>query len=342
LANLRTDEHRAAQDGRFKIEIENNEITLRVSIIPTYDGEKTVLRILASTNQELDLEALGYSGQNLQTIKRNILKTHGLILMTGPTGSGKTTTLYSILKLLNSPEVNISTIEDPIEYRLEGINQIQVNPKTNLTFATGLRSLLRQDPDIVMVGEIRDEETAGIAINAALTGHLVVATLHTNDAASTLPRMLEMGIEGFLLGATVQLVISQRLVRNICPKCKKEYKVTAEEIKELGNKYNIKKDFTKILSELTHQDLTTKPDFTFYKGEGCATCSGSGYKGRTSICEVIEVSDEIKKILLRNGNSQEIDTQAQTEGMIPLFSEGMRKVLTGETTIEEILRVIRN
>ncbi|MFA6992232.1 MAG: GspE/PulE family protein, partial [Candidatus Gracilibacteria bacterium] len=187
LANLRTDEHRTAQDGRFKIELENNEITLRVSILPTYDGEKTVLRLLTSTNQELDLETLGYSEENMQTIKRNILKTNGIILMTGPTGSGKTTTLYSILKLLNSPEVNISTIEDPIEYRLEGVNQIQVNPKTNLTFATGLRSLLRQDPDIIMVGEIRDEETAGIAINSALTGHLVLATLHTNDAASTLP-----------------------------------------------------------------------------------------------------------------------------------------------------------
>ncbi|MDD3862006.1 MAG: GspE/PulE family protein, partial [Candidatus Gracilibacteria bacterium] len=206
LANLRTDEHRAAQDGRFKIILENNEITLRVSILPTYDGEKTVLRLLTSTNQELDLESLGYAGENLNAIRRNILKTHGIVLMTGPTGSGKTTTLYSILKLLNSPEVNISTIEDPIEYRLEGINQIQVNPKADLTFATGLRSLLRQDPDIVMVGEIRDEETSGIAINAALTGHLVLATLHTNDASSTLPRMLEMGVEPFLLGATVQLI----------------------------------------------------------------------------------------------------------------------------------------
>lgn len=342
LANLRTDEHRSAQDGRFKIELENNEITLRVSILPTYDGEKTVLRLLTSTNQELDLEALGYSGQNLDAIRRNILKTHGIILMTGPTGSGKTTTLYSILKLLNSPEVNISTIEDPIEYRLEGINQIQVNPKSNLTFAMGLRSLLRQDPDIVMVGEIRDEETAGIAINAALTGHLVLATLHTNDAASTLPRMLEMGVEAFLLGATVQMVIAQRLVRTICPRCKKEYKMTADEIRNLGNKYNIKKDFTKIFEQATNQSLTDTSEFIFYRGEGCSACVGSGYKGRTAICEIIEVSDDIKAILLRDGNAQEIDNQAQKEGMIPMFTDGIKKILTGDTTIEEILRVMRN
>lgn len=342
LANLRTDEHRAAQDGRFKIILENNEITLRVSILPTYDGEKTVLRLLTSTNQELDLESLGYAGENLNAIRRNILKTHGIVLMTGPTGSGKTTTLYSILKLLNSPEVNISTIEDPIEYRLEGINQIQVNPKADLTFATGLRSLLRQDPDIVMVGEIRDEETSGIAINAALTGHLVLATLHTNDASSTLPRMLEMGVEAFLLGATVQLVIAQRLVRKICPKCKKEVKVTAEEIKGLQAKYNVKKDFVKIIEEITKQPFTDQSVFTFYKGEGCGSCVNSGYKGRTSICEVIEVSDETRQILLNNGNASEIDAQAQKEGMVPMFTDGIQKVLSGETTIEEILRVMRN
>jgi len=341
LSNLRTDEHRAAQDGRFKIVLENNEITLRVSILPTYDGEKTVLRLLTSTNQELDLEALGYSGENLNVIKRNILKTHGILLMTGPTGSGKTTTLYSMLKMLNSPEVNISTIEDPIEYRLEGVNQIQVNPKADLTFANGLRSLLRQDPDIVMVGEIRDEETSGIAINAALTGHLVLATLHTNDAASTLPRMLEMGVEAFLLGATVQMIIAQRLVRTICPKCKKEYQISSEEINNLGAKYNVKKDFTKIIAQVTGSQLDQNSKIVFYKGEGCAACVGSGYKGRTTICEIIEVSDEIKQILLKNGNAKDIDEQAQKEGMVPMFNDGIKKVLGGETTIEEILRVMR-
>jgi len=335
LSNLRTDEHRAAQDGRFKIVLENNEITLRVSILPTYDGEKTVMRLLTSTNQELDLETLGYSGENMNAIKRNILKTHGIILMTGPTGSGKTTTLYSILKLLNSPEVNISTIEDPIEYRLEGINQIQVNPKADLTFANGLRSLLRQDPDIVMVGEIRDEETSGIAINAALTGHLVLATLHTNDASSTLPRMLEMGVEAFLLGATVQMIIAQRLVRNVCSKCKKEYQLTGEEINNLGAKYNIKKDFSKIISEALGHDIAPDEKVTFYKGEGCAACVGSGYKGRTSICEIIEVSDEIKQLLLRGANAKEIDEQAQKEGMMPMFKDGIKKVLSGVSTVEK-------
>lgn len=342
LANLRTDEHRSAQDGRFKITLDENDITLRVSILPTYNGEKTVLRILSSTGQELDLETLGYDGENLAKIRRNILKTHGIVLMTGPTGSGKTTTLYSILKLLNSPEVNISTIEDPIEYRLEGVNQIQVNPKSNLTFAAGLRSLLRQDPDIVMVGEIRDEETAGIAINAALTGHLVLATLHTNDASSTLPRMLEMGVEAFLLGATVQMIVAQRLVRNICSKCKKEYKITAQEVKGLGSKYNVKKDFTKIIEEITKKPITDTDEFTFYKGEGCGACVGSGYKGRTSISEVIEVSDDIKQILLKNGNASDIELQAQKEGMTIMFTDGIQKVLRGDTTIDEVLRVMRS
>ncbi len=342
LANLRTDEHRSAQDGRFKITLDENDITLRVSILPTYNGEKTVLRILSSTGQELDLETLGYDGENLAKIRRNILKTHGIVLMTGPTGSGKTTTLYSILKLLNSPEVNISTIEDPIEYRLEGVNQIQVNPKSNLTFAAGLRSLLRQDPDIVMVGEIRDEETAGIAINAALTGHLVLATLHTNDASSTLPRMLEMGVEAFLLGATVQMIVAQRLVRNICSKCKKEYKITAQEVKGLGSKYNVKKDFTKIIEEITKKPITDTDEFTFYKGEGCGACVGSGYKGRTSISEVIEVSDDIKQILLKNGNASDIEVQAQKEGMTIMFTDGIQKVLRGDTTIDEVLRVMRS
>jgi len=321
--------------------LENNEITLRVSILPTYDGEKTVMRLLTSTNQELDLETLGYSGENMNAIRRNILKTHGIILMTGPTGSGKTTTLYSILKMLNSPEVNISTIEDPIEYRLEGINQIQVNPKADLTFANGLRSLLRQDPDIVMVGEIRDEETAGIAINASLTGHLVLATLHTNDASSTLPRMLEMGVEAFLLGATVQLIIAQRLVRKICSKCKKEYQITGDEINNLGSKYNIKKDFSKVISQVTGTSIGQDSKVTFYKGEGCSACVGSGYKGRTSICEIIEVSDEIKQLLLKGANANEIDEQAQKEGMIPMFNDGVKKVLNGDSTIEEVLRVMR-
>lgn len=346
LANLRTDEHRAAQDGRFKIELENTEITLRVSVLPTYDGEKTVLRLLTSTNQELNLESLGYSERNLKVIHNNILKTNGIILITGPTGSGKTTTLYSVLKLLNSPEVNVATIEDPIEYRLEGVNQIQVNPKTNLTFAQGLRSLLRQDPDIIMVGEIRDEETASISINAALTGHIVLATVHTNDAASTLPRMLEMGVEAFLLSATTKMIIAQRLVRTICQKCKKEYSLSREQISKLGAKFNFNKNFEEIFNDLktTHPELQeklSKDTITLYKGEGCATCVGSGYKGRSSIAEVMEITNSIKESILNNESPTAIEKKAISEGMTTMFTDGMIKVLNGDTTIEEILRVMR-
>lgn len=338
LSKLRIDEHRAAQDGRFKIVLEGNEITLRVSILPTYDGEKAVLRLLSSTRQELDLENFGYSPSNLEIIKSNIKKTNGIVLMTGPTGSGKTTTLYSLLKILNTPEVNISTIEDPIEYRLDRINQTQVNAKTNLTFANGLRSLLRQDPDIVMVGEIRDEETASTAINAALTGHLVLATLHTNDAASTLPRLLEMNVESFLVSATAKLVIAQRLVRKICEKCKYSYTVSAEQLKELEKKSNLKENLHEIFSKI---QAPVDGNFTLYKGKGCEACS-TGFKGRTSVCEVMEISDEIRKRILNNDSPTVIQEVAMKEGMTPLFIDGMIKVLQGVTTIEEVLRVMRS
>jgi type IV pilus assembly protein PilB len=340
LSNLRTDEHRAAQDGRFKIELENNEITLRVSIVPVYDGEKIVMRILSSTSQGLDLESLGYSHRNLDVIHNAILKTYGILLVTGPTGSGKTTTLYTILKLLNSPEVNISTIEDPIEYRLEGINQIQVNPKTNLTFANGLRSLLRQDPDVVMIGEIRDEETAGIAINAALTGHLVLATLHTNDAASTLPRMLEMGVASFLLAATAKLVVAQRLVRKICDHCKTAYTIDVEELDRFGKKFNLREDLVKVLTELSGGTLSGQ--LTLYKGAGCDLCHGTGFKGRTGIAEVMEVSDAVQKGILASQTPKDLEAIAKKEGMATIFMDGLSKVLQGETTLEEVLRVMRS
>ncbi len=336
LANLPTDEHQAALDGRFKIELEDNEITLRVSIIPTYDGEKTVFRILSSANQDLNIESLGYSKRNLKLISENILKTHGMILTTGPTGSGKTTTMYSILKLLNSPEINISTIEDPIEYRLEGISQIQVNPKKNITFASGLRSLLRQDPDVLMVGEIRDEETAATAVNSALTGHLVLATLHTNDASSTLLRLGEMNVEPFLIAATVKLIIAQRLIRRICQKCKESYALNADQIVALGEKFNIKDKLNIFLQGVNNQNLT------LYHGKGCSTCSNSGYRGRTTIAESLEVSDEIRKMILENASPKEIEDLAIHEGMVPIFYDGMQKVLNGDTTIEEVLRVMRS
>lgn len=340
LAKLRTDEHRAAQDGRFKIELENNEITLRVSIVPVYDGEKIVMRILSSTSQGLTLEALGYSSRNLEVIRNNMLKTYGILLVTGPTGSGKTTTLYTILKLLNSPEVNISTIEDPIEYRLEGINQIQVNAKTNLTFANGLRSLLRQDPDIVMIGEIRDEETASIAINAALTGHLVLATLHTNDAASTLPRMLEMGVASFLLSATAKLVVAQRLVRRICDHCKTSYSIPREQLDRFTQKFNLKDDLVKVFTEI--QGGTMPPELTLYKGQGCDLCHGTGFKGRVGIAEVMEVSDDIQVGILENKPPKEIESIAKKEGMHTIFMDGLQKALEGVTTLEEVLRVMRS
>ncbi len=346
LANLRTDEHMAPQDGRFKIDLEANEITMRVSVIPVYDGEKIVLRLLSSQKQALNLDILGYSPKNLESIKSNILKTHGMILVTGPTGSGKTTTLYSILKLLNSPEVNIATIEDPIEYRLEGVNQIQVNPKANLTFATGLRSILRQDPDIVMVGEIRDEETAGIAINAALTGHLVLATLHTNDAATTLPRLLEMGVEGFLVAATTNVVIAQRLVRTICPQCKEEYELSREILDEMSKKANIKYNILESFDVIvqTYPELAPKKTaggLILAKGKGCEHCGNTGFSGRFSISEVIDITDKIKEVILRNGNATEIEKTSLQEGMVPMFKDGLIKVLKGSTTIEEVLRVMR-
>lgn len=346
LSNLRTDEHMSPQDGRFKIDLEGNEITMRVSVLPVYDGEKIVLRLLSSQKQALSLDTLGYNPKNLESIKNNILKTHGMILVTGPTGSGKTTTLYSILKLLNSPEVNIATIEDPIEYRLEGVNQIQVNPKANLTFATGLRSILRQDPDIVMVGEIRDEETAGIAINAALTGHLVLATLHTNDAATTLPRLLEMGVEGFLVAATTNVVVAQRLVRTICQQCKEEYEVGREILDEMSKKASIKYNILESFDSLVqmYPELSakkTKTGFILTKGKGCEHCGNTGFSGRLSISEVIDITDKIKDVILKNGNATEIEKTAFEEGMIPMFKDGLIKILKGSTTIEEVLRVMR-
>lgn len=340
LAKLRTDEHRAAQDGRFKIELENNEITLRVSIVPVYDGEKIVMRILSSSSQGLSLESLGYSQHNLEVIHNAMLKTYGILLVTGPTGSGKTTTLYTILKMLNSPEVNLSTIEDPIEYRLEGVNQIQVNAKTNLTFANGLRSLLRQDPDVVMIGEIRDEETAGIAINAALTGHLVLATLHTNDAASTLPRMMEMGVASFLLAATAKMVVAQRLVRRICDHCKVPYQMPREQLDRFTKKFNLKDDLVAVFTGL--QQGVMPEVLTLSKGQGCDICHGSGFKGRVSISEVMEVSDSIQKGILDNVPPKQLEATAKQEGMQTIFMDGLQKVLEGVTTLEEVLRVMRS
>ncbi|MDP3729186.1 MAG: GspE/PulE family protein [bacterium] len=326
LSGLRTDEHNAAQDGRFKIRIdEKTEVDVRLSIAPTYYGENAVLRLLAERQAHFSLAELGFSNINYEKVARAIKKPHGMILLTGPTGSGKTSTLYTILRTLNTPEVSIVTIEDPIEYSLQGIEQIQVNPRTGVTFANGLRSILRQDPDIIMVGEIRDEETAAIAVNAALTGHLLLSTLHTNDAVTTLPRLLDMKVEAFLIASTINIVIAQRLVRMICPDCKVKKVITDAELKSLQG----------ILPKVVLDN-----NREFYKGAGCVACGSSGYYGRIEIHEVLEMTDAIREAVMRRSDASAIMKIAIQNGTVPLMHDGFQKALAGITTIEEILRVL--
>jgi type II secretory ATPase GspE/PulE/Tfp pilus assembly ATPase PilB-like protein len=330
LANLRIDEHLAPQDGRFKYKIadEGKEFDIRVSIMPTYYGENCVMRLLVEPEREFTLENLGFSTRDLEIVKRAILKPYGMILVTGPTGSGKTTTLYTILKLLNSENVTIITLEDPIEYSIEGINQIQVNPQAGLTFDTGLRSILRQDPDIIMVGEIRDKETADISINAALTGHLLLSTLHTNDAATVFPRLLEMEVEPFLIASTVNVAIAQRLVRTICEECKDEKNLSETEIKGLEKFVP-----EEILEKLSQGRRT-------YYGKGCSVCNHTGYLGRIGIFEVLNVTNNIREAIIERKHSSEIKEIAKKEGMTTMVEDGFQKVLKGLTTVEEVLRVI--
>ena len=323
LSNLKIDEHRIPQDGRYKFTVDGDVIGLRISIIPGFYGENVVMRLLPETRRPLSLEELGITGQNLELIEDNIRKPHGMVLATGPTGSGKTTTLYSILNILNTPKVKICTIEDPIEYGIKRIDQIQVNPKVGLKFSTGLRSLLRHDPDIIMVGEIRDKETAEIAIHAALTGHLVLSTLHTNDAAGAIPRFLDMGAEGFLVASTINVVIAQRLVRRICTSCLVETAPSQESLKMLA------------------QDISVKPGQKFYKGKGCDKCHGSGYSGRVGIYEFLAVTDKIRQLVVKRVSSDTIREQAVSEGMITMFEDGMNKIAAGLTTLEEALRAVR-
>lgn len=337
LANLRTDEHRAAQDGRIKMEFPDMRVTLRVSIIPIYDGEKVVLRLLA-TQGFLNLENLGYSQDHLNAIRQSSQKTHGMILVTGPTGSGKTTTLYSVLRILNNRDVNISTIEDPIEIRLPGTNQIQVNNEANLSFANGLRSILRQDPNIILVGEIRDSETANIAVNAALTGHLVFATLHTNDAASTLPRMLEMGIEHYLVASTVNVVIAQRLVRKICAYCISSREMESEKLLNLFSSFE---NFDKHIFAERVPTIKSAKKVNIYEGKGCNHCNHTGFRGRMAIAEIIEVDEGIRKLITTKALPNVIIREARKKGMITMMEDGVHKVLQGLTTAEEVLRVTR-
>jgi type II secretory ATPase GspE/PulE/Tfp pilus assembly ATPase PilB-like protein len=327
LGGIRTDEHRAALDGRFKASIKNppREFDMRVSIVPTYYGENAILRLLAEQTKISKLDDLAFTPEDKKRIREAAQEPYGMILATGPTGSGKSTTLYTILRELNSRDVSIITIEDPIEYSIEGIDQIQVNNKTGLTFANGLRSILRQDPNVIMVGEIRDEETASIAVNAALTGHKMLSTLHTNDAATTLPRLLDMGVEPFLVASTINIAIGQRLVRVLCQSCKKKRRLTESEFQNLA-------DIIPLEILKNHRE--------FYFPKGCKLCGNDGYYDRMGIYEILEINDFIRDAIIRRADAGEIKKLAVKNGMITLLEDGFRKAVAGYTTIEEILRVV--
>jgi general secretion pathway protein E len=319
MAGLNIAEKRLPQDGRFAIRTSGKDVDLRVSVLPTSHGERVVLRLLEKENRLLNLSEMGFSKDRLSAIHQLIQLAHGIILVTGPTGSGKTTTLYAALSHINAPDKNIITVEDPVEYQLLGIGQMQVNPKINLSFATGLRSILRQDPDVIMIGEIRDRETAEIAIHASLTGHLVFSTLHTNDAASAATRLIDMGIEPFLVASSVVAVLAQRLLRRICPDCKRSYQASAEELSRL--------------------DLAPGTAITLYRGAGCAACSQTGYRGRTGIFELMILDDDIRRLIGGKADSTAIKQAAVAKGMVTLKQEGAERVLQGHTTLEEVMRI---
>ncbi len=324
LSEMKIDEHRIPQDGRFNFKIEDKEVDLRISVLPAAHGEKVVMRLLRKTGGIPTLPELGLGGTALRNLEANMLRPHGIIIVCGPTGSGKTTTLYSVLNKLNSSKVNILTLEDPVEYEMPGINQVQVNPAVGLTFATGLRSFLRQDPNIILVGEIRDKETTDLAIQAALTGHLVFSTLHTSNASGALPRLLDLGAENFLLSSTMNAIVGQRIVRKICNSCKVSYNPPSEILdslkKELGN-------------------LLPAGEIKLYKGGGCLECGNSGYLGRMGIFEVLPVTDKIADLILKRSDSNTLEKEAVGEGMITMKQDGYLKVFKGITTVEEVLRV---
>ena len=337
MSNLKLDEHRLPQDGRFKIETEEYRISFRVSIIPVFDGEKIVTRLLPEGAKGFSLEELGFWGSNLEKIHKNIRRPNGIILATGPTGSGKTTTLYTMLEILNTQGVNISTIEDPIEYRMPGVNQTQVRADIGLTFANGLRSLLRQDPNIIMVGEIRDNETASLAINAALTGHLVLSTLHTNSAAGALPRLIDMKVEPFLIASTVSAIISQRLVRRICPE-RDKYSLSSEEAKSLSKQIDLNNIVGMLGREKIIDPKITPEKIEWARPKKSEECK-DGYKGRLGIHEVLEMSETIRQMIVKSATSDEIEKQARAEGMLTMLEEGFIRAAQRVTSIEEILRV---
>ena len=357
LSNLKIDERRVPQDGRFKIKVAGKQYALRVSTLPVVDGEKVVMRILDESNQAVSLEELGLWGRSLEVLSKAMLEPNGMILITGPTGSGKSTTLFSMLTILNAPEVNISTVEDPVEYKIPGVNQTQTNSKAGMTFANGLRALLRQDPNIIMVGEIRDSETAGLGIQAALTGHLVLSTLHTNNAATSLPRLLDMGIEPFLIASTIKTVAAQRLVRRLCMDCRQSAVPSKEEVEAIIHLFDLREgqDFKTIheLEKLASRQgiggttpLSTNEQTiaTIWRAssEGCDKCNHTGYKGRIGIYEALGTSPILQRLITSNATSDQIQAQAINEGMLTMQSDGLIKVFRGNTTVEEVLRVTKD
>ena len=321
MAKLNVAEKRVPQDGKIRVRIGSKDYDIRVSTVPTLHGERVVLRLLEKTGSLLTLDELGLSKEDVEKVKRLAQRPYGIVLVTGPTGAGKSTTLYAMLLHVKNPKKNIITIEDPVEYQVKGISQIQVNPKVGLTFAAGLRSILRQDPDIIMVGEIRDPETAEVAVQAALTGHLVLSTLHTNDAPSAVTRLKDMGIEPFLIASSLEGVIAQRLVRKVCEHCREPYEPTREELRELG--------------------LPENESFVFYRGKGCEHCLGTGYRGRTGIFEVLELDEELKKLINQTQDANEIRKLARKKGFKTMLEDGIDKILKGITTSSEVLSVIK-
>ena len=364
LANLKIDEHRAPQDGRFKISVNDHVFALRVSTLPIVDGEKVVMRILDESSKAPTLEELGYWGLSLSRVQDAITQPHGMVLVTGPTGSGKSTSLFSVLNKLNNASVNISTVEDPVEYRIVGVNQTQVNPQANMTFVNGLRALLRQDPNSIMVGEIRDGETADLAVQAALTGHLVFSTLHTNNAATCLPRLLDMGIEPFLIASTVRVVIGQRLVRRLCPDCREDYTpddgvldriltsfgLTSEaalkhvhDLEKQAFDAGIGVKVTSTTNKRTASEMGTTDTriIKLWKAaeHGCNNCGHSGYRGRMGVYEVLDNNLAIQKLIVENSTSEDLEAQSIKDGMVTMRMDGFIKSLRGLTTVEEVMRV---
>lgn len=331
LARLKVDEHGKPQDGRFRYSAGDVSVDVRVSVIPTFHGEKVEMRLLSAAQKPMSFEELGMAPDVVERVGEGIKKSYGMVLVCGPTGSGKTSTLYAIMGILNQPGVNIVTIEDPIEYDIKYVNQIQVNPQASLTFASGLRSILRQDPNIVMVGEIRDEETADISVNAALTGHLLLSSLHTNDAPTAVPRLLDMNIPSFLVGAVLNVVVAQRLVRKICPHCMTAYQPDPDQRTAMERQ----------IKDLGVGERVAVPK-TLYRGAGCSACGDAGYRGRTGIFEVMDIDEKLRSFIAREGFSLEVFRDlARDGGFTTMFEDGMRKIEHGITTIEEVLRVIR-